>query len=161
MNGMRAPALDRRGLLAGAAGLATLGYLPAAADGTDRLPFNGKLFGWPIPTNSTRRARWMHGRRLAARLRADRSGVVTSIVWRLRTARATEPEGRYSARGGGYVHIEMRKARPEGYPTQAWPDSGRAAFLPGPRRTTDSRPSSRAWTVMAGPSGRTGRSTRR
>jgi hypothetical protein len=129
MSGMRSPALGRRGLLAGAAGLATLGFLPAAAQEADRLPYNGRLFGWPIPTDSTRSARWMYGRRLAARLRADRSGVVTSLVWRLRIARANEPEGRYSARGGGYVHIEMRKARPEGYPTQAWPDLGPRGLL--------------------------------
>src|SRR3712207_6513311 len=106
MSGMRAPALDRRGLLVGVAGLTTLGFGPAAAKDTSRLPFNGRLYGWPIPTDSTRSARWMYGRRLAARLRADRSGLVTSLVWRLRIARTNEPEGRYSARSGGYVHIE-------------------------------------------------------
>ncbi len=128
---MRGLALSRRGLLAGAGGTAALGLLPAGTAAADAgsLPFNGRLFGWPFPADSTRSARWMSGRRLAVRLRADRSGLVTSLVWRLRITRGTEPEGRYSARGGGYVHIELRRARDEGYPVRAWPDLGPGGLL--------------------------------
>lgn len=127
---MRALALDRRRLLAGAGGMVALPLLPASAGyGPGDRPFNGRLFGWPIPADSTRSARWMQGRRLAARLRVDRTGLVTSLAWRLRVARSGEPEGRYSARGGGYVHIELRRARVEGYPDRAWPDLGPRGLL--------------------------------
>ena len=127
-------ALDRRRLLAGAAGAVIVGATGVAAGtqpdvAAEMEPFNGLYWGWPYPADATRSARWMRGRRLSVRLRADRSGTVNALVWNLRVAQGTEREGRYSAGDGGYVHIELRSTRRDGYPERGWPDLGPLGLL--------------------------------
>ena len=116
----------RRAVIVGATGVAA-GTQPDAA--AEMEPFNGLYWGWPYPADATRSARWMRGRRLSVRLRADRSGTVNALVWNLRVAQGTEREGRYSAGDGGYVHIELRSTRRDGYPERGWPDLGPLGLL--------------------------------
>jgi hypothetical protein len=122
-------ALDRRRLLAGAVGTALVGARPPAAASAELEPFNGRFWGWPYPADATRSARWMRGRRLSVRLRADRTGTVTGLVWNMRVAQGSEREGRYSAGDGGYVHIELRSTHRDGYPERDWPDLGPLGLL--------------------------------
>src|SRR3954452_12781701 len=95
-------ALDRRRLLAGAAGAVIAGATGVAAGtqpdaAAEMEPFNGLYWGWPYPADATRSAGWVRGGRPSVRLPADRSGTGHALVWNPSGAQGPEREGRYSA----------------------------------------------------------------